>query len=130
LVLGANAVDTDRILSKQSKRFKLKSRLVGESDFINQRNQYRMELLEQPMSTGDNFKNLVKTQLSMPDAVTEVEWKAFNDGGEWQAVHVTTGGRQLEINSAGNLFTRINVEKGDGSEVAVYGTNFEAVQND
>jgi hypothetical protein len=39
LVLGANAVDTDRILSKQSKRFKLKSRLVGESDFINQRNQ-------------------------------------------------------------------------------------------
>jgi hypothetical protein len=38
MVLGANAVDAERILSKQAKRFKLKSRLVGESDFINQRN--------------------------------------------------------------------------------------------
>jgi hypothetical protein len=38
MLLAANAVDADRILSKQGKRFKLKSRLVGESDFINQRN--------------------------------------------------------------------------------------------
>jgi hypothetical protein len=38
MVLAANAVEGDRILSKQAKKFKLKSRLVGESDFINQRN--------------------------------------------------------------------------------------------
>jgi hypothetical protein len=44
-----------------------------------------MELLEQPMSTGDNFKNLMKTELgtAMSDDVTQVTWTAFNDGGQW-----------------------------------------------
>jgi hypothetical protein len=37
----------------------------------------------------------------MSDEVTQVTWKAFEDGDNWQAVHVTTGGRQLEINTAG-----------------------------
>jgi len=91
-----------------------------------------MELLEQPMSTGDNFKNLMNTELgtSMSDDVIEVEWKAFKDGDTWQAVHVTTGGRQLEINSAGKLFQRIGVEKGDGATKMVYGTEFKAIRND
>jgi hypothetical protein len=91
-----------------------------------------MELLEQPMSTGDNFKNLVKTELgtSMSDEITQVRWEPFNDGDTWEAVHVTTGGRQIEINTAGNLYTRINVEKGDGNTANVYGTDFERVSVD
>jgi hypothetical protein len=78
------------------------------------------------MSTGDNFKNLIKTELgtAMSDEVTEVTWKPFDDGDTWAAVHVTTGGRQWEVNSAGKLFTRANVEKGDGASANVYGTEF------
>jgi hypothetical protein len=53
LFLTAYAVGDKNILAKQ-KRFKLKSRLVAESDFIENRNQYRMELVEQPMAIGDN----------------------------------------------------------------------------
>jgi hypothetical protein len=65
---------------------------------------------------------------SMQDTqYTEVQWEPFNDGGSWAAVHVTTEGRQWEVDTAGALHTRINVEKGEGPAKAVYGTQFDDV---